>query len=62
MTIELSKAEYQALIICIGYAAGAAQLNGDSVLRDDFLRVANSVGRNYPNYKPYEVGKGKAKP
>jgi hypothetical protein len=55
VTIELSRDEMDSLTICLGYALGAAVDHEDRKLGDSFLRIANAVHRNNPNWTPYEV-------
>jgi hypothetical protein len=54
MTIELTEDEFDMLLICIGYAIGAA-LKDDEKLGYSFVRVANAVCRDRPNFTPYEI-------
>jgi hypothetical protein len=53
--IELTRDEMDSLTICMGYALGAATQIQDQYLGHSFLRIANAVHRNNPNWTPYEV-------
>jgi hypothetical protein len=55
VTIELTKDEMDSLTVCLGYAAGAALENEDQKLSKSFLRLANAVHRNNPNWTKYEI-------
>jgi hypothetical protein len=55
VTIELTKDEMDSLTISLGYALGAATERQDQQLGHSFLRIANAVHRNNPNWTPYEV-------
>lgn len=55
VTIELTKDELDSLTICMGYALGAATERKNKRLFNSFLRVANAVHRNNPNWTPYEI-------
>lgn len=59
--IELSRDEMDSLTICLGYALCAATERKHEQLGHSFLRVANAVHRNNPNWTPYEVPRGLAK-
>jgi hypothetical protein len=54
-TVQLSEDEYEGLLLMMGYAAGAAEREGDKRLSRCFLRLANAVNRDNPSWTPYEV-------
>lgn len=54
-TFELTEDESTLLTIALGMALSAAAGMRDNKLRNDLLRVANSVHRDNPNWRPYQV-------
>jgi len=52
--IELTDEDASALLIMLGYATGAA-MKQDPDLAKSFLRLTNTVGKQYPNFRPYEI-------
>jgi hypothetical protein len=54
-TIHLSPAEFEGLLLLMGYAVGAANREGDQRLFRFFLRLTNAVNRGNPGWIPYEV-------
>jgi hypothetical protein len=55
MQIELTRDEYECLLILMGYATAAALHHGDPKLVRSFQRVANAVSRNNPDWKPLQI-------
>lgn len=55
MTIELTDDEFDTLLLMCGYAAGAASNHDDRRLANGFLRIANAINRNNPQWIPYEI-------
>ncbi|MGH9665554.1 MAG: hypothetical protein ACRD9L_14105 [Bryobacteraceae bacterium] len=53
LTIELSRDEFELLLLALGIAAGSAAAS--PALFKDLLRLANAVNRNNPAWRPYEV-------
>lgn len=53
VTITLSNAEFDALLLMMGYAAGAAHKEHNEALFNSFLRLANRVNQNNPGWTPY---------
>lgn len=58
--IELTKDEMDQLTICLGFALGAAVQLGDKRMADSFIRLANIVHRDNPNWTPYQVSEAQA--
>ena len=54
VVIELSPDDFDSLLICIGYAAGAAA-ERDIKLFYRWMRLANSVNDGNPDYLPAEI-------
>jgi hypothetical protein len=52
VVIDMTREEYNLLLIALGYATGAAK-NLD--LQQAFLRLVNMINEGNPNYTPYEV-------
>jgi hypothetical protein len=52
MTITLTDNEFDSLLICLGYAVGAAW-PVDRQLAVSFMRVVNAVNRDNPQFRPY---------
>jgi len=55
MTFELSREDYQTLLLALGMAAGTASREGDDRLFRAFTRLANTVNKDNPDWTPYEV-------
>jgi hypothetical protein len=55
MKIELSQEEHQLLILALGMASGVALRDGDAPLFRALQRLANTVNKDNPNWKPYAV-------
>lgn len=55
MTIELTDDEMSQLILMCGYATGAAERNGDRRLALSYLRLANRINENNPQWTPYAI-------
>lgn len=55
-TFELHENEYEALLLALGYATGAA-VERKEPLAETFLWVANAVNRGNPNWRIYELPK-----
>lgn len=54
-TFELTEDEASLLTLALGMALGVCSRTGNKNLSNDLLRLANSVHRNNPNWRPYEV-------
>jgi hypothetical protein len=55
VTFTLAQGEYEILLIMMGYAANAAFRNREGSLGCMFIRVANKVNENNPNWVPYQM-------
>jgi len=55
MKFELSEDDHDMLLLMMEYATGAALKSGDNGMADNFLRLANTIEKDNPNYTPYEV-------
>ena len=55
VTLSMSEGEFQALLLVIGYAAGAAQSKGDKAAFWKWIRLANQVNEGNPNFDQYEI-------
>lgn len=53
--IRLSESEFTTLLLMMGYATGAASKESDKGLGLSFLRIANAVNRDNPDWTPYEL-------
>jgi hypothetical protein len=42
------------LLLALGYAMGHAAQRGDRSLANTFIRFANRINANNPNWRPYE--------
>jgi hypothetical protein len=50
--LELSEADYDGLLMMLGYAIGAA-MRDDMTTAYAFLRLANRINKDNPNWTPY---------
>jgi hypothetical protein len=55
MTFTLSDKEHTDLLIMLGFATAMAWKDTDKSLAYSFIRLANAINANNPNWKPYEV-------
>jgi hypothetical protein len=55
VTLDLTRDEFDTLLLCMGYAAGAARQQEDTTLAASFLRLANAVNRGNPQWTPYAI-------
>ena len=54
-TFTLSRDDYDLLLMMMHYATCAALELRERKLFREFLRLANEVNKNNPNYRPYEL-------
>lgn len=57
MIIELDNEDFSWLVLVLGYAAGAASKDGDRLMRDRILHLANAVNKDNLNWTPILVPK-----
>jgi hypothetical protein len=57
MKIELTDDEFTTLMLMCGYAAGVASGRDSMCLAYSFLRLANAINRDNPDWIPYEIPK-----
>lgn len=55
ITIKLDRNDYYMLLAMMGYATGAAHRDGNESLADSFVRLANAVNKDNPDWRPYAV-------
>ena len=62
VVIEISSDEFHSLLLCLGYATGAASRrfggdvpSRDRMLADSWFRLANSINEGNPHWTPYGV-------
>jgi hypothetical protein len=55
VTIKLTGNDYGGLLLCLGYATGAAVKEGDMRLADKFLEMSNIINQGNPKWVPYEI-------
>jgi len=53
--IELTEHEHDTFLLALGAATGAMFAQGNKTMAYSFLRLANSINRDNPNYTPYEI-------
>ena len=58
--ITLTHADYDKLLLCLGYASGSAMKEQEYTIADSFLELANSVNQGNPQWRPYETLSTKA--
>jgi hypothetical protein len=54
-TFTLTRDQYETLLLALGTAAGAAHSQKQNELFIAFLRLANEINKNNPNWQPYEL-------
>ena len=54
MTFELSRDDFDFLLMALGYAAGKASLD-DQALTERIFKLANAINLKNPNWKPYAL-------
>ena len=65
VTLEMTRDDFDTLILALGYAAGAAHANPDLTLFWRWIAFANRLNATNPNFTPYEIppefaGEGKS--
>lgn len=55
VALELTADAFDQLILCMGYAGGAALRDHDRAKFRGFLQLANTVNEGNPNWTPYEI-------
>ena len=53
--INLTRDEFEALLIMMGMAMGTAVKMGNVSMMVSFLKIANAVNRDNPNWHQYEI-------
>lgn len=53
VTLEMSRDEYNQLLLCIGYALGAAVERQDKMVFNMWLKIANRVNEGSNEFIPY---------
>lgn len=53
VTIKLTRAEFNTLLLLLGYATGAAMNRGDEEWARRFFLLADAVNRDNPAWTPY---------
>jgi hypothetical protein len=52
---ELNDEDHDLLLLMMGYATGAAAKMRQDGLANRFLGLANTIEKDNPNYRPYEI-------
>jgi hypothetical protein len=55
VTLVMPVDEFELLLMALGYAAGAAHRDHDQHLFWRWIKLANSINRGNPQYRPYEI-------
>lgn len=55
VTLEMTRDDYERLLIMIGFACGAALRNGDRSQLYRWLEFANDMNAGNPAFLPYEI-------
>ena len=55
VVITLDHGEYQALLVALGYALGAAVKDQEPTLAEHLLRLTNVINQGNPSWIPYET-------
>lgn len=58
MRIELDRADFEMLMLALGFAAGAAHKADDMKLFWEFIKLANAINKDNPNFRPYAIPPG----
>jgi hypothetical protein len=54
-TFTLTREHFETLLLALATAAGAAHSKKQNELFIAFLRLANEINKNNPNWQPYEL-------
>lgn len=52
---QLSEEDYEALLLLLGYACATAHEQNNRLLARRFLRLANTINKDNPQWTPYEI-------
>jgi hypothetical protein len=55
VVITLEHSDYNALVMALGYAVGAAVKINEQPMAESFLRLANVINYGNPDWEPYYV-------
>jgi hypothetical protein len=55
VTLDMSQSEFNELVLILGYAAGAANQEGDRRMFYRLIAFANAVNEQNPNWRRYEI-------
>jgi hypothetical protein len=55
VTLDMTRDDYDKLMLMLGYATGAANMAGELTLFWSWLRLANELNNGNPNFRPYEI-------
>lgn len=55
MVVDLNEEDFATLLVMLGYATGAARRQGERELSIRFVKLANTINRDNPNWTPYQV-------
>jgi hypothetical protein len=55
ITIEMTAADFDELLLVLGYAAGAASKDGQQAFFWRCLRLANNLNQGNANFMPYQI-------
>ena len=54
--IDISEDQFGSLLLCLGYAIGAAASDGKATkTANNWLRLTNAINEGNPHYTPYKV-------
>jgi hypothetical protein len=55
VTLEMTRDDYDRLMIMLGYACGASRARSEISLFWSWLRFTNELNNGNPNFTPYEI-------
>jgi hypothetical protein len=55
LNLNLTREEFDTLILALGFATGSAFKQGMGKLSYSLLELANTINKDNPNWKPYEI-------
>lgn len=54
-SFTLTRQQYETLLLMLGFATGAAHAQNNQSMAGSFLRLANEINKNNPDWTAYEV-------
>jgi hypothetical protein len=55
VTLELTRDQFERIILALGWGIGAATRDGDKTLLYRWVKLANEINEGNPRWTPYEI-------